>query len=231
MPRAPLAGLGRGWAWNTLKTGVLLGGLTALVVLVANHLGGTTWALGALAVMGATNFGSWWFSDRIVVAMHGGQEIPVEEAPRLHAILDRLAARAGIPTPRLVWVPDRAPNAFATGRSVDHAVVAVTQGLLDLLDEAEIEGVLAHELSHVTNRDMLVMTVAATLAGAVSLVARMAGWAMLLGGGRDDDRRGSGLEALLLVVLAPIMALLVQLAVSRSREYGAEDESHRRPSS
>lgn len=225
--RAPRArvfpALRAGLVTNTLKTGALLAGLTALVVVVAHAIGGPSAALIALVVTAGLQLASYWFSDRIVLAMHGAVDLPVDAAPRLHAILERLSARAGLPRPRLVYVPDGAPNAFATGRSPAHAVVAVTQGLLDLLDDDELEGVLAHELSHVANRDMLVMTIAATLAGAITLVARLAGWAMVFGGSRDEEHRGPGaLESIVLIVLAPILAVIVQIAVSRSREYGAD---------
>ncbi len=211
-------------AANYARTALLLGGLTALVVLSADYFGGHGAAIGALVIMGAINLASWWFSDRIVVAMHHARPLSPAEAPQVYAAVERLAQRAGIPMPRLVWVPDRAPNAFATGRNPQHAVVAVTQGLLDLLDDDEVEGVIAHELSHVLNRDILISTIAATLAGAISLVARMAGWAMMFGGARGDDREreGNPVASLLLIIVAPIIALLIQLAVSRSRELGAD---------
>ena len=207
---------------NHARTALLLGGLTALVVLISGALGGTGWAVGALVVMAAMNLAGWWWSDRIVIAMHRAQPLPIEEAPEVHAMVARLAGRAGIPKPRIYWVPDRAPNAFATGRGPNHAVIAVTAGLLDLLDRDELEGVLAHELSHVLNRDVLISTVAATLAGTVSLLARLAGWTALLGGQRRDDDGPSPLAALVLMIVAPLIALIVQLAVSRSREFGAD---------
>jgi heat shock protein HtpX len=211
-------------AKNFARTTLLLGALTALVVVVAHALGGTSWAVLALAFMSAVNFGSWWFSDRIVAAMHHARALDAHELPWLHAIVARLARRAGMPAPRLMLVPDAAPNAFATGRSPEHAVVAVTSGLLERLDRDEVEAVLAHELSHVLHRDTLVSTIAATMAGAISLVARVAGWTFMLGGGRSSDDEGgtNPLAALLLVLVAPIIALLLQLAVSRSREFGAD---------
>ena len=212
----------RGAGANYARTALLLGGLTALVVVVAGALGGTGWAVGALVVMAAINLGSWWFSDRIVVALHRARPLGETDAPEVHRIVERLARRAGMPKPRLYWVPDHAPNAFATGRGPQRAVVAVTEGLLELCDEEELEGVLAHELSHVVNRDVLISTVAATLAGVVSLVARVAGWGLMFGGGRRDDEGPSPLAALALIIVAPIIALIVQLAVSRSREYGAD---------
>jgi heat shock protein HtpX len=218
-------GMSRVIAGNYARTALLLGGLTALVVLVAQYFGGTGAAIAALVIMGAINLGSWWFSDRIVVAMHRAKPLSPGEAPQVFRAVQRLSQRANIPMPRIVWVPDRAPNAFATGRSPQHAVVAVTAGLLELLDDEEIEGVIAHELSHVLNRDVLISTIAATMAGAISLVARMAGWALMFGGmgGRRDEReRGNPLASLLLIIVAPIIALLIQMAVSRSREYGAD---------
>jgi len=209
---------------NYARTALLLGALTVLVVVAADWFGGTAWAVTALVGMGVANLASWYFSDRIVVAMHRARPLAPHEAPQVHAAVERLSRRAGVPMPRIVYVPDPAPNAFATGRNPQHAVVAVTHGLLAILDEREIEGVLAHELSHVINRDVLIATIAATMAGAVSLFARLAGYALLFGsrGGRDDDRGGNPLGALLLVVVAPLIALLLHLAVSRSREYAAD---------
>lgn len=214
----------KGLGANMARTTLLLGGLTALVVLVAHALGGTGWAVGALVVMAAMNFASWYFSDRIVTAIAHARPLAYHEAPELHRAVERIARRAGIPKPRVMFVPDRAPNAFATGRSPEHAVVAVTGGLLELLDPIELEGVLAHEIAHVVNRDVLISTIAATLAGAISLVARSFGWALLFGAGRrDDEEHGAGpIASLLIVLVAPIIALLIQLAVSRSREFGAD---------
>jgi heat shock protein HtpX len=208
---------------NYARTALLLGGLTALVVVAAHALGGTAWAAGALVFMGAMNFASWYWSDKIVIAMHRARPLGAHEAPHVHEALGRLARRAGVPKPRLYYVPDHAPNAFATGRSPERAVVAVTHGLVELLDNREIEGVIAHELAHVLNRDILIATVAATLAGAISLVARVAGWGMMFGGMRgDDEDRPNPVAALLMIIVAPLIALLIQMAVSRSREYGAD---------
>jgi heat shock protein HtpX len=220
MSRGPFGAAG---LRNAARTTLLLGALTALVVVIADALGGTSWAIGGLVFMGGLNFASWWFSDKIVAAMHHARPLTRAEAPVVHDALARLAARAGVPMPRLMLVPDAAPNAFATGRNPEHAVVAVTAGLTQVLDPAEIEGVLAHELAHVLHRDTLVSTIAATLAGAISLVARMAGWAFMFGGGRSDDDEGTNpAAALILILVAPVMALLLQLAVSRSREFGAD---------
>jgi heat shock protein HtpX len=170
------------------------------------------------------NFFSYWFSDKMVLAAYGAQPIEEASAPRLYAIVHRLTTRAGIPMPRIYMIPTDTPNAFATGRNPEHAVVAVTEGIMRILDEEELEGVLAHELSHVKNRDMLISTVAATLAGAITYLAHMAQWAAMFGGrGRDDDEGGTNpIAMILLAVLAPIAALLVQMAVSRSREFQAD---------
>jgi heat shock protein HtpX len=208
---------------NYARTALLLGLLTALVVGIADFFGGARWAVGALFFMAAANLGSWWFSDRIVLAMHRARELDPRSAPQVFEAVARLSRRAGIPEPRVYYVPDPAPNAFATGRDPEHAVVAVTHGLLQILDAREIEGVVGHELSHVLNRDILVSSIAATMAGAISLLARFAGYALMLGRGRggDGDRRNP-LGALFMIVVAPVVALLLQLAVSRSREYGAD---------
>ena len=205
---------------NYARTALLLGLLTALVVGLAGMIGGTSWAVFALLLMAATNLGSWYFSDRIVLAMHRARPLDPGEAPAVHDAVARLSRRAGIPEPRVYYVPDPGPNAFATGRNPEHAVVAVTDGLLRILDEREIEAVIGHELSHVTNRDILIASVAATMAGAISLLARFAGWALMFGRGGGDRRNPLG--SLLLIIVAPIIALLLQLAVSRSREYAAD---------
>jgi heat shock protein HtpX len=170
------------------------------------------------------NFFSYWFSDRIVLAMYRAQPIDEAQAPRLYAMVRRLTTRAGIPLPRVYLIRTDTPNAFATGRNPDHAAVAVTEGIMRLLDDEELEGVLAHELAHVTNRDVLISTVAATLAGAITYLAHMAQWAAFFGGGRqdDDERGGNPIALLLMAVLAPLAAMLVQFAVSRSREFHAD---------
>jgi heat shock protein HtpX len=173
------------------------------------------------------NFGSYWFSDRIVLAMYRAQPVDEASAPGLYRIVRGLVTRAGLPMPRVYIIPEEAPNAFATGRNPQHAAIAVTEGILRIMSEDEIEGVLAHELSHVQNRDTLIMAIAATLAGAITYMAHMAQWAMIFGGGRrDSDEEGSGggglVGGLLMIVLAPIAATLIQLAVSRSREFQAD---------
>jgi heat shock protein HtpX len=178
-------------------------------------------ALGIAAVM---NLASFFFSDKIALAMSGAQPVTREQAPRLYQLVDRLAAKANLPTPRIYLIPTDSPNAFATGRSPSHAAVAVTRGLLELCSDEEVEGVLAHELGHVKNRDILTSAVAATLAGAITMVARMAYYAELFGfgGGRSDDRRGGALSSLAMMILAPLAALLIQMAISRSREFAAD---------
>ena len=209
---------------NMLKTGVLLGVLTALFVVIGYALGGQQGMVVAFALAVALNMFSYWFSDKIVLAMYGARPISEAEAPRLYAIVRRLATRAQIPMPPVYLIPTDAPNAFATGRSPDHAAVAVTEGIMRILDEDELEGVLAHELSHVRNRDVLISTIAATLAGAITYLAHMMQWAAFFGGGRssDDEEGGSPWAMLLLAILAPFAAMLVQLAVSRAREYQAD---------
>ena len=210
---------------NMFKTAVLLAVLTIMLVLFGGALGGRQGMLIAFALALLMNFFSYWFSDKIVLSMYGAKRIDEAQAPNVHAILRRLTLRAGIPMPPVYLIPTDTPNAFATGRNPTHAAVAVTQGILRILDDEELEGVLAHELSHVKNRDVLVSTIAATLAGAITYLAHMAQWAALWGGGRSsDDEEGGGnpFALILMAVLAPIAALLVQLAVSRAREFQAD---------
>jgi len=209
---------------NVFKTGLLLAVLTAMLVLIGGAIGGQQGMVIAFVIAVVMNFVSYWFSDKIVLAAYGAQPIDEAAAPRLYAIVRRLATRAGIPMPRVYLVPSETPNAFATGRNPQHAVVAVTEGIMRILDEEELEGVLAHELSHVKNRDVLISTIAATLAGAITYLAHMAQWAAMFGGrGRDDEEGGSNpIAMILLAILAPLAALLVQMAVSRSREFQAD---------
>ena len=209
---------------NIFKTGLLLAVLTVMLVLLGGAIGGQQGMMIAFFLALAMNFVSYWFSDKIVLAAYGARPIDEAAAPRLYAIVHRLATRAGIPMPRVYLIPSETPNAFATGRNPQHAVVAVTEGIMRILDEEELEGVLAHELSHVKNRDVLIATVAATLAGAITYLAHMAQWAAMFGGrSRDDDEGGSNpIAMILLAVLAPIAAMLVQMAVSRSREFQAD---------
>jgi len=208
---------------NALKTTFFLALLSALLVLFGSLFGGRQGMIMALGLAAAMNFFSYWFSDRLVLAMHRAQPVSRDQAPQLYEILERLTARTGLPMPRVYVLPEEAPNAFATGRDPRHAAVAVTQGILRLLSVEELEGVLAHELSHVKNRDILIGSVAATLAAAIMVLANMARWAAILGAGSRDDREGSNPLALLVTaILAPFAAMLIQLAVSRSREFQAD---------
>jgi heat shock protein HtpX len=206
---------------NMMKTTVLLATLTGLMIVVGNALGGERGMLLALGFAGVMNFVSYFWSDKIVLATYGAKPVTQAEAPQLYKIVERLARKAEIPMPRLYVLPDQALNAFATGRNPAHAAVAATEGILRAMNESELEGVLAHELSHVLNRDTLISTVAATLAGAISMLAHMAYFIPM--GDRRDDRRGSNpLVLLATMLLAPFAAMLIQMAVSRSREYGAD---------
>ncbi|HSE05328.1 MAG TPA: zinc metalloprotease HtpX [Methylomirabilota bacterium] len=211
---------------NLLKTGVLLAALTVLLVLIGGALGGQNGMVMAFVLAMVMNFGSYWFSDKIVLAMYRAQPVDERSAPGLYRIVRNLVTRAGMPMPRVFIIPGDAPNAFATGRNPQHAAIAVTEGILRIMSEEELEGVLAHELSHVQNRDTLIMAIAATLAGAITYMAHMAQWAMIFGGRRDSDEHEAGgggvLGGLLMIVLAPIAATLIQLAVSRSREFQAD---------
>jgi heat shock protein HtpX len=204
---------------GTMKTTLLLATLTGIFLVVGQAVGGRNGMTIALVLAAVMNFASLFWSDKIVLSMYGAKPVGPEEAPELHAIVADIAQKAGIPMPRLYVIPDAALNAFATGRSPSHAAVAATAGILKALNREELTGVLAHELSHVLNRDTLVSTVAATLAGAISHLARLA-WFMPAG--RTDDDRGGPMGGLLALILAPVAAMLIQLAVSRSREYGAD---------
>ena len=209
---------------NAIKTTVLLGVLTGLLLWIGQWLGGSQGLVVALVFAAAMNFGSYWFADRIVLAMYGARELSEQDAPELFRIVRELAAGIPMPMPRVYLVPSESPNAFATGRSPEHAAVAVTEGILRLLTRDELRGVLAHELSHVRNRDTLISAVAATLAGVIMMVARMAYWAALFGGVRRDEREEGGgvLGFLAMIIVAPIAASLIQLAISRAREYEAD---------
>lgn len=208
---------------NTLKVGVLLVALTALFIWIGDVLGGPSGAVIAFTLALVMNFASYWFSDKIVLRMYGARELSPAEAPELFRMTERLAQRAGIPMPRLYVVEEPQPNAFATGRNPAHGAVAVTTGLLNLLNYDEVEGVIAHEIAHIKHRDTLTMTVVATIAGAVMLLADMARWAAILGGMRNDEGEGQNpLVFLLIMIVAPIAAMLIQLAISRAREYEAD---------
>jgi heat shock protein HtpX len=208
---------------NNLKTAFLLTLMTVFVVMIGQALGGRNGAIMALVLAGAMNFFSYFYSDKIAIFSSGAQPVSREELPRAYQIVERLTAKANLPMPKIFVIPTNSPNAFATGRNPEHASVAVTAGILDLLNDDELEGVLAHELGHVRNRDILISSIAATFAGAVTILARMAGYAAIFGGGgRGRDRDGGPLAAIAMMILAPIAALLIQMAVSRSREYQAD---------
>jgi len=210
---------------NALKTALLLGLLTGFMILVGDWLGGQRGMVMALGFAAVMNFVSYFFSDKITLMTYRAQALTREELPRVYEVVERITHRQGLPMPKIYVIPTESPNAFATGRNPSHASVAVTQGILNLLDDEELEGVLAHELGHVRNRDILISSIAATLAGAITVLARMAYWGAMFGGmgGRDrEDRGGGGIGALFMLILAPIAAMLIQLAVSRSREYAAD---------
>jgi heat shock protein HtpX len=210
---------------NTLKTAFLLTGLTLLLVLAGDYFGGQNGMILAFLFAAAMNFFSYFYSDKIALKMYSAKPVTREELPRVYQVVERMTQRIGLPMPKIYVIPSDSPNAFATGRNPRHASVAVTNGILNLLNDDELEGVLAHELGHVKNRDILTSSIAATLAGAITILARMGYWAALFGGyggGRDRDRGGGGIGALFMLILAPIAAALIQLAVSRSREYEAD---------
>lgn len=209
-----------------LRTGAILVLLSVVLVVAGGALGGRGGLQIGLLIAVVMNFVSYFFSDKIALKTSGAQPVSREQLPRLYQVMEGLAAKANIPVPKLYVVPDAAPNAFATGRSPKHASVAVTQGLLQIMNDDELEGVIAHELSHVRNYDILTSSIAATIAGAVTYMAQMGKWAMLFGGfggNRDDERGGGGLSALLMIFLAPFAALLLQLFLSRTREYAADE--------
>ncbi|MGE5189956.1 MAG: zinc metalloprotease HtpX [Gemmatimonadota bacterium] len=213
---------------NIFKTALLLAVLTALFLFIGRAVGGQQGMILAFGLAVAMNVGAYWFSDKIVLRMYGAREVSEAEAPALHGMVRRLAIAAKIPMPRVYVIPSESPNAFATGRDPAHAAVAVTEGIMRLLSPDELEGVLGHELGHVRNRDILIGTVAATLAGAIMMLARFAQFAAIFGGGgRDRDEGGGPLGMLALAILAPLGAMLVQMAVSRSREYLADETGAR----
>ncbi len=213
--------------FNSFKTVVLLGLLTGFLLVIGKQLGGQTGMVVALVLSVGVNFFSWWFSDRIVLSMYQAREVTGEVGnPRireLQELLVALARRGGIPVPRLYIIDDPSPNAFATGRDPSHAAVAVTTGIMDLMTPEELSGVLGHELTHVINRDTLTSTVAASIAGAVTMLANMAQWAAIFGGREREEREGGGFGDLLMIILAPVAAMLVQMAISRSREFAADE--------
>ena len=214
---------------NTFKTAFFLTLLTLLLMFIGRVFGGQSGMLIALIFAAVMNFVSYFFSDKIALAMYRARPVSREELPRAYQAVERLTQKIGIPMPKMYVIPTDSPNAFATGRNPQHASVAVTQGILNLLNDEELEGVLAHELGHVRNRDILISSVAATIAGAVTYLAEIGKWGMIFGGMERDDRDGGGLAALLMLFLAPLAAMLIQLAVSRSREYQADQTGHTLP--
>lgn len=209
---------------NGLKTALLLGGLTGVLLLLGYAIGGEGGLVLGFLFAAVMNLGAYWFSDRIALKMAGAREVSEAEAPELHSLVANLAQVSGLPKPRVAIIDSKAPNAFATGRNPQNALVGVTAGILEILEPRELSAVLAHELGHVRNRDILIGAVAATIAGAVTMVAQLGHFAMLTGG-RDDDRESGGgvVGGLLMLLLAPLAAMLIQLAISRSREFGADD--------
>ncbi len=209
---------------NQFRTAFLLGIMTLFLMLIGRVIGGQQGMMFALILAAGMNFFSYWFSDQIVLKMYQAREVSPQQSPELYNIVKSLAHNAGLPMPRVYVIPQEAPNAFATGRDPEHAVVAVTEGLLRLMDREEIRGVVAHELAHVKNRDILIGSIAATMAGAVMLLASMARWSAIFGGGRGEDGEGGGgfIGMMLMSILAPIGAMVIQMAVSRSREYLAD---------
>jgi heat shock protein HtpX len=207
---------------NGFKTMVLMVTLTLMLVAVGGIIGGRSGMTFALVIAFGMNFISYWFSDKIVLKMYGAKEVTESEAPELYSIVRRLAHRAELPMPKVCIMDEDQPNAFATGRNPAHGTVAVTTGIMRILSREELEGVIAHELAHVKNRDILVGTIAATIAGAISYLAQMAQWSMIFGGRSDDEDRGSPVAAIVMMIVGPIAAMLVQMAISRSREYGAD---------
>ena len=210
---------------NGFRTTILLAALTALVVWIGAMFGGANGAVIALLLAGAMNFFSYWFSDKIVLKMYGAQEISANDDPELYGIVQELAGRGNLPMPKVYIIPEETPNAFATGRNPEHAAVAVTMGIRRILNKRELSGVLGHELTHVKNRDILISSIAATLAGAITYLAHMAQWGMMFGGGSRDREEGGGggiFGLLFMMIVAPIAAMLIQMAVSRSREYMAD---------
>jgi heat shock protein HtpX len=208
---------------NRIKTVLLLAGLTAFLIFMGKVIGGRQGMYLAFLLALAMNFFSYWFSDKIVLRIYGAQEVSPAEAPQLHQMVEELAREAGIPKPRVYIIPDDSPNAFATGRNPEHAAVAVTEGIMRLLTPTELKGVLGHELGHVRNRDILISTIAATLAGAIMILADIARFGAIFGLGRDDDEGPGLLGIIVMSIIAPLAAMLIQMAISRSREYLADE--------
>jgi len=207
---------------NFFKTTILLAVLTAMLVFAGDALGGRSGAITALIFAGIMNFVTYWFSDKIVLMMYRAKPVTEADAPELYAITRDLTMKAGLPMPKVYIMENDTPNAFATGRNPGHAAVAVTTGIMRLLTREELTGVLAHELAHIQNRDILISTIAATIAGAISYLAHMAQWAAMFGGTRDNEREGNPIALIVMMIVAPLAAMIIQMAISRSREYGAD---------
>ena len=207
---------------NFFKTTILLAVLTAMLVFAGDALGGRSGAITALIFAGIMNFVTYWFSDKIVLMMYRAKPVTEADAPELYAITRDLTMKAGLPMPKVYIMENDTPNAFATGRNPGHAAVAVTTGIMRLLTREELTGVLAHELAHIQNRDILISTIAATIAGAISYLAHMAQWAAMFGGARDNEREGNPIALIVMMIVAPLAAMIIQMAISRSREYGAD---------
>ena len=208
---------------SQLKTAMLLGLLSAIIIILGGLMGGRTGVIFAFGLAIIMNLGSYWYSDNIVLSMYSARELSPEDAPYLHQIVEELAARAGIPKPRVCIVPEEAPNAFATGRNPENAVVAVTDGIMRLLSPQELRGVIAHEIGHIVNRDILIQTIAGVMASAIVTLANILQFSAIFGGNRDENGNSNPIAALMLAILAPIAASLIQMAISRSREYLADD--------
>jgi len=208
---------------NTLKTTFLLTALTLLLLFFGKALGGNSGMMFALVMAGVMNFVSYRFSDKIVLKMYGAKEVTEGDAPRLYGITRQLAVKAMLPIPKVYIIPGMSPNAFATGRNPQHAAVAATEGILKMLNDEELEGVMAHELAHVGNRDILISSIVATIAGAISYLAHMAQWAAMFGSSRNDERGGNPIALIAMMIIAPLAAMIIQMAISRSREYGADE--------
>ena len=210
---------------NSVKTVVLMIVLMLLFMWLGYLFGGSGGMVIAFVIATAMNFGTYWFSDKLVLKMYRAREIQEADHPRLYRTVKRVATQAMMPMPRVYIVPSRGPNAFATGRDANHAAVAATEGILEILSEEELEGVIGHEMAHIRNKDMLIGTVAATFAGAIGMIAHFARFAEIFGGGRDSDNRGGGIGLIVAAIVAPIVAILVQTAISRQREFKADAES------
>jgi heat shock protein HtpX len=214
---------------NQFKTFALMAGLTALFVVIGNAIGGQTGMFIAFGLAIAMNFFSYWFSDKIVLKMYGANEVSESQAPELYSMVRTLATRASLPMPKVYIIPSEQPNAFATGRNPENSAVAVTEGIRRVLSRDELSGVIGHELAHIKNRDILIGTIAATIAGAISMIANIAQFSLLFGGGRSDDEEGgtNPIAMLVSIIVAPIAAMLIQMAISRAREYMADEEGAR----